>query len=252
MLNIIGVGLRGTGSITFDEFDALRTSDLVYIDQYTSIGQPGLVRKISAMIDRDIVPLTREEIENGSILPEAETKTVSLIVVGDPLMATTHNEIRYEAMSRGIPVRIFENASILNAAIGKAGIMVYKTAPPVSLPKVSDKFFPVSVIEKIKRNMDMGLHTPVLIDLEDQENIPLHDALNSLLQMEKKKGYDGIIDEICVLSRISFPDERIIFGKIADLLREDVRSPYMLIVLSKLDDNERRFITSFSERTIRG
>ncbi|CAC12012.1 methyltransferase DPH5 related protein (diphthamide biosynthesis) [Thermoplasma acidophilum] len=247
MLNIIGVGLRGTGSITFDEFDALRTSDFVYADMYTSIGQPGLIRKISAMIDRDILPLTRDEIENGSILPQAASKNVSLIVVGDPLMATTHNELRYEAMNQGIGVRIFENASILNAAIGKAGLMVYKVAPPVSLPRISEKFFPLSVIDKIKRNADLGLHTPVLIDLEDQENIPLHDALASLLEMERRREYSGIIREICVLSRISFPDEKILFGRIEDMMQQEVNSPYMMFILSKLDDNERRFLSLFSE-----
>jgi len=251
MLNIIGVGLRGTGSITFDEFDALRTSDFVYVDTYTSIGQPGLIRKISAMIDREIIPLTREELENGSIIPQAASKNVSLIVVGDPLMATTHNELRYEAMNRGIRVRIFENASILNAAVGKTGLMVYRVAPPVSLPRVSEKFFPLSVIDKIKRNADLGLHTPVLIDLEDQENITLHDALTSLLEMEKRREYSGIIGEICVLSRISFPDERILFGRIEDMLQLEVKSPYMLFVLSNLDDNERRFLSSFSESVSR-
>ncbi|WP_297217952.1 SAM-dependent methyltransferase, partial [Thermoplasma sp.] len=128
MLNIIGIGLRGTGSITFDEFDALRTSDLVYIDQYTSIGQPGLVKKISSMLDREVIPLNREDLENGSILKPAMDKTVSLIVIGDPLMATTHNEIRFEALNRGIKVRLFENASIINTAVGKAGLMIYKVA----------------------------------------------------------------------------------------------------------------------------
>jgi len=251
MLNIIGIGLRGTGSITFDEFDALRTSDLVYIDQYTSIGQPGLVKKISSMLDREVIPLNREDLENGSILKPAMDKTVSLIVIGDPLMATTHNEIRFEALNRGIKVRLFENASIINTAVGKAGLMIYKVAPPVSLPKVNEKFFPMSVIDKIKRNLEIGLHTPLLIDLDGAENIPLHDAIESLMEMQNRRGYKGLIDEVCILSRISFKDERIIFGKIDDVMHENAASPYMIIILASLDDNERRFLSAFSRSSMK-
>ncbi|BAB60154.1 diphthine synthase [Thermoplasma volcanium GSS1] len=188
MLNIIGIGLRGTGSLTLDEFDALRTSDIVYLDIYTSIGPKDILEKLRNIADREIIPADRNMIESESILKDAEKLNVSLLVIGDGLTATTHNQLRYSAMEKGIKVKIFENASAVNTAAGKIGLLHYKVGPPVSLPFVSSNFFPLSVIDKVKRNYDSGLHTPILIDLKDGQNMPFASAWNIIMEMQKRKG----------------------------------------------------------------
>ena len=51
-------------------------------------------------------------------------KIYSLLVVGDPLCATTHTDIYLRAVKMGIKVHIIHNASIMNA-IGCCGLHVY-------------------------------------------------------------------------------------------------------------------------------
>jgi len=48
---------------------------------------------------------------------------VALLVIGDPLGATTHTDIILRAKSLDIPFRVVHNASIMNA-VGVCGLQV--------------------------------------------------------------------------------------------------------------------------------
>lgn len=57
------------------------------------------------------------------ILDEAFDSDVCLLVVGDPLGATTHTDLVLTARKAGIKVGIVHNASIINA-VGCCGLQV--------------------------------------------------------------------------------------------------------------------------------
>ena len=251
MLHLLGTGLRGIKSITIEELDILLKSDKIYVENYTSVSPEDLVSSLKDRYGIDVDPITRDDVEGEEkILSLARKMEVCILVVGDPLSATTHNQLRLSALDDGIDVELVENASIVTTAPAKAGFLLYKMAPPVSLPFLSEKFLPKSILLKIKRNLELGFHTLLLLDLKDGKTMYPEEAVRGLMTLEDAY-HIGVINEasmICVLSNISQPGERIIFDNVRNLLDyKDETSPTVLIIPSKLDDTEERFVKAFSK-----
>ena len=134
MLKIIGMGLSGPGSMTTDGMSALKECDIAYYDSYTSILPENTIREISAAAGKEIIPATRDMLEDsGDLLSKCSSVNVCILVPGDPLSATTHFELAHEAMSRGIDVQIMPNASIILYALVR---------------KLLLKKFPYSLVDK--------------------------------------------------------------------------------------------------------
>lgn len=72
------------------------------------------------------MPADRTTVEQGSdlILQHAKDEDVALLVVGDPMAATTHHDIITRAEDKGISVRVIHNASIMNA-VAACGLQLY-------------------------------------------------------------------------------------------------------------------------------
>ncbi len=142
MLYLMGMGLRGARSLTLEEVDILKRSDSIFLEIYTSVIGENIQHDIEKLTGKSVSPVNRNDMEYSDIVTrKAHDSIVSLLVSGDPLMATTHNVLRVKCMDLGIKVSVLENASILNTAVGYSGLSPYKVAPPVSIPRVSDKFF---------------------------------------------------------------------------------------------------------------
>jgi diphthine synthase len=248
MLNIIGIGLRGLESITLGSADLIRSSDEVYLDTYTSILPDGTLDEISRFFNREIIAAGREFIEGESpIIESSRNLTVSLLVPGDGMSATTHKVLEKTCISMGISVNVLENASILNVIPGRLGLYTYKMGPPVSLPFITDKFFPASVFNKIRRNHSNAMHTIVLLDLKSGRNIEISQAIKWLLEMETTAGGEKFLDneEVCVVSRVSQAGEKILCGKIKALESIDFQSPAAIVILSNPDTFEMENIDFF-------
>jgi len=248
MLNIVGLGLQGLSSITIGGAEAIRSSDEVYLDSYTSVLQQDALKEISEYFDRKIIPVERDFIEGPSpILDMCRTRNISLLVVGDGMSATTHKILEQNCASSGVTVRVFENASILNVIPWRLGLYTYKMGPPVSLPFLSDSFFPTSVFSKIIRNHSNGMHTIVLLDLKSGQTIDILQALEWLQEMEKRAGGDSILskEEICVVSRVRQPGEKIIYGSIEKLKTVHFGSPASIVIPSNPDTFEKENLAPF-------
>ena len=248
MLKIIGMGLSGSGSMTMDGLSALKECDIAYYDSYTSILPENTIRKISIAAGKEIIPATRDMLENSSdILSKCSTGRICILVPGDPLSATTHFELAHEAMSRGIDVEIMPNASILLYAPLILGLYAYRLGPPVSLPFVSEKFFPLSPYEKIRKNMESGFHTLVLLDLHEGRNMTVGESFSILRKMEDRvKG--GIISDgtfLCVVSRAGRNDQRIVCGNMKDMENLDVKDPVSIVIPAELSDQEKGYIRKY-------
>lgn len=113
--------------------------------------------------DRDMV-----ECESDEILKDADKEDVCLLVVGDPFGATTHTDILIRARKLGIPTRVVHNASIMNA-VGASGLQLYNFGQTVSLVFFTETWKPDSFYDRIKENVDGGLHTLVLLDIKVKE-----------------------------------------------------------------------------------
>lgn len=252
MLNIIGLGLRGSRSLTLESLEVLKSCDTLYFETYTSISPETAIEDLRELTGKPVHEADRDFVESErDLIDEASRSNVCLLVTGDPLTATTHNQLRLDARLEGVETRIFENSSVLSVIPGALGLMHYRFGPPVSLPFVSSNFFPTSVYDKIEKNFRMNLHTLLLLDLKDGRTMPVQDAIGILEELEKRKKNGILIPErrICIAIAVSQPGEKIYAGTIENVKKSGVDGyPAALVIPSKLNESEETFLTNFAER----
>ena len=250
MLYIIGLGLRGIRSLTLEGESAARRCQELFLESYTSIPPDSTIEQLEAYFGRPVKAVSRSDIEGEAVfLNDAGNVDIGLFVTGDPLSATTHNQLRYDLMKRNIGVEVLENASILTEAPSRAGIFHYRVAPPVSLPFCTDNFLPASVINKIRRNLDNSMHTMLLLDLNGQKPMGLDEAAQTLLKMEDryKTGAVNRDTEVIVVSSLHMKNEdifRITLDRMSRL--KGNFGPSVVIITSDLNEQEKLFLVAFS------
>lgn len=227
MLALIGIGLD-TKDISIKALDFIKSADLVLYDRYTSIINPEAVSFIEDYTGKKATPVKRGDLEEkvGTTIKEASSKDIAILVIGDPLVATTHHIILQEARKNGIKAKIFHSSSVFSAAIGESGLDIYKFGPTTTIPFWSKNYKPTSFVDVISKNIANGQHTLVLLDIEQKSGNPMSikeasEILNSSISTSSKFGRDtGII----------------LFG---DLGRDTQTSLYTKV--SRLADADSRF-----------
>jgi diphthine synthase len=174
MLALIGLGLD-SGDISSRALDFIRSAGIVYADKYTSIiGQRSIdfVKEKSGM---DVTDVPRGELEERvkATVAKAKGTDMAILVIGDPLIATTHHIILDEAQKQGISVKIFHAPSIFSAAIGESGLDIYKFGPTTTVPFWSERYKPTSFIDVIHKNLTNLQHTLVLFDIDPKGPSPM-------------------------------------------------------------------------------
>ena len=94
VLFIIGLGLGTERDVTLRGLDAIRSSSKLFLESYTSVLCCGKER-LEELYEKPVVIATREMVESECdqiVDPAAETN-VCMLVVGDPVCATTHTDI---------------------------------------------------------------------------------------------------------------------------------------------------------------
>ena len=252
MLTLVGLGLNDENDLTLKGIEAARKADFVFVEFYTSYwnGDKGKLEKI---IEKKIVELKREDLENESekFLMRAKNSDVVLLVEGDPLVATTHETLLVEAKKLKIKTRIVHNASIFSA-IAETGLHIYKFGPPVTIPfpeKLSK--LPSSVYETITDNKERNLHTLCLLDVISEKNkyMNANEAIEALLKMENefKKKIISDSTEAVVFENAGSDRQRISFGKFSVLtgMKFD-QYPQVLILVGSLHFTEKEYLFSLS------
>jgi len=233
MLTFVGLGLYDVDDLTLRGKRAIDDADLVFAEFYTSHLVGLSEEKLESALGKKVKFLSREEVESGKIILEnAQSKNVVLLVVGDPMIATTHISLRIMAEDKGIKTHIIHNASIISAAPGILGLQNYKFGRTVSLPFPQDNYFPTSAYDYIYDNFSHGLHTLILLDINPRP-MTANEAMTILLEMERKKGL-GIFKErtlIAVVARAGAPDCRVRAGALGKLIKEDFGPPLHSLVL---------------------
>lgn len=253
MLNIIGLGLRGSKSITMEALDVIRSCDIIYFESYTSISPDSTLDELKKLFKKEIREADRELVESETrIIAESSKHEVALLVTGDPLTATTHNQLRFDALEKGVEVKVYENSSIVSVLPGFLGLMHYRFGPPVSIPFVSESFFPISIYDKIEKNISMEMHTLLLLDLRGGRTMPVQEALRILEELERKRKR-GVLEadkDICVAIGVGHKNQKIVFGTIGSIKKSGLDgSPAVIIIPSSLNDTEEIFLNRFAEKS---
>src|SRR2546423_3556861 len=234
-LVFIGLGLHDEKDITLRGLEEARSAEVVFMELYTSDLAGATLGSVERLIGKKIRRLSRTEVEEGRLILEAAAKQkVAFLVVGDPMAATTHVDLRLRAASVNIPTRIVHGVSILTAAAGALGLQVYKFGRTTTVPFPAAGFSPTSPLEGILENRRAGLHSLVLLDLrEDGSLLAPQDAIALLLRMAVKMGTSdfGPATLACVLSRVGSPEVRATGGPLRTPSGPGVGPPLPLLAV---------------------
>ncbi len=242
MLYLVSLGLHDEKDISLRGIEALKKSDKVFMELYTSSIKPD-ISSLESMIWKKITVIDRREVEEEcTILQSAKSCNTAFIVPGDALSATTHQQIVFEARKLGIPVEVIHGSSIFTA-IAETGLSLYKFGMTVSLPKPQEHYFPMSPYENILENKKRGLHTLILLDIGMNAN----EAFGILLELEKKAGKNLFSEDtkLVVVAHLG-QDSTIKYGMITDLKKEELYNlPHTLILPGELHFSENEFLSQF-------
>lgn len=235
MLYIIGLGLYSEEDLTLKAVEIAKKCEC-YCELYTSIWQ-GSIKNLENLIGKEIKILKRKDLEEGQeiFLENVKKRDVALFVPGDPLVATTHINLVYEAKRKRISVKIIHNASIFSA-VGETGLQIYKFGKTATVP-LNGRL--ENVKTTLRNNKKLGLHTLLLLDIDRETNISMtaSEAIKLLLKAKLIKDYDKVV----VFSKAG-GESQVIYNIAKEFLAKKIDLPAVLIIPGKLHFRERDFL----------
>ncbi len=248
-LSFVGLGL-GPRGISLRGVDELRAADLVYLEYYTSPHEPTLLSELRGATGKEMSVVDRAFVEDGArILADAAERKVVLAVLGDPMIATTHSELRARAQRAGIETEVIHAATIAAAASGSSGLHYYRFANPVTITREAVGKL-TQAYHVIHRNLLEGSHTLVLLeyDVQSGEGVSPAEAVRGLLKAEEnfKRGVFSESTFALVMSRLGREDASQTAGTFRELSALDAgEPPHTLVVPGRLHFTEVESVSAF-------
>lgn len=238
MLTFVGLGLQKNG-LTLQGLKEARDANKVFIELYTSLVPDLALNELEEKISNRIIVLNREVVEEhpNKILTAAKDGKAVFLVPGDPMVATTHIDLRLRAEKIGIGTKIIHGPSIESAAPGLSGLQSYKFGRSATIPFTEKPSETPYIV--VKQNKKLGLHTLLLLDIETSKKryLAADEAIKIMLKLEEKLGADAFTPEslVVVVARAGTSDAKVKGGKAIDLSKLNFGpAPHVLIVPSKL------------------
>jgi len=265
VLFIIGLGLGDEKDITVRGLEAVKSCDKIFLEAYTSILRVDKER-LESFYDKSITIADRHKVESEAeqIIEPAKDQNVALLVVGDPVCATTHTDIIIRAQEIGVQVELIHNASAMGA-VGCCGLQLYNFGRTVSIPFFEHNWRPTSFYEKIQYNKDGGMHTLCLLDIKVKEPdfeamargktvylppryMTVNTAAEQLLEAEQEH-QKGVCTSDCLavgLARLGQPDQCILAGTLQELTTQHFGEPlHSLIICGDVHELEFEMLRKF-------
>ncbi|RME79024.1 MAG: diphthine synthase [Methanobacteriota archaeon] len=234
MLYLIGAGV--SIDLTSRGLEYCKEADEIYLDRYTVLVE-GAKEKLEKQIGKEVKEAGREFLESKEPLEIAKDKDIAIISIGDPFFATTHISLYVQAKERGVGVKVAHNSSIVNI-VGRTGLSPYKLGGTVTIARWLENYKPSSPIERIGNNIKAGLHTLVLADISNGENMGIEEFVRTARAMEEKEGSKVFKRVICV-SRAGLDNEKILYVEFDELPSLAIESPYSILVPAELSSYEK-------------
>jgi diphthine synthase len=244
-LSLVGIGISDEKGISLAGLEELKKCSKIFAETYTNLLPEGTLKRLEVLAGKPIELLNREQVESEKILLEAALSShVALVVAGDPMIATTHISLILAAKKKGIAVRILHAASILSAAIGESGLQSYKFGKMVTLAYWRENYKPMTTYDVIAENLSRGLHTFVLLDIDEALGpMKPEAAAKLLLEMEKTGKKKILLPETKVVSiqSLSRPSQAVSYLPLGELGALHGSTPCVLLIPSKLHFIEEEF-----------
>jgi len=260
-LALIGIGPGKVSSMTLEAVELAQRADVRLYEAYTALWSEESLAELEDEVG-SIQRIMRPTIEQPEDLLEmARTQYVAVLVVGDPMQATTHIDLQLRAESAGIPVRVVHGISITTLVPGTTGVSNYKFGRSTTLTYPYGEWIATSPLEVMMQNYLQKLHTLVLFDLDpsgagtgDQLPMQSSDAAESIAkmvakykEMELTPEQNGMIEEIDALevvlcSDLGTADQRLQTTTIGNLGTKRSGRLNCMVLLANLSEIEREAV----------
>jgi diphthine synthase len=239
-LHLIGTGMT-KNSIPADALKILKTSDKIYLENYT-VNFPYPKEELESQYGIKIQELDRLKVEDESILEEAKESQVALLVYGDSLSATTHMQLILECKKQNIEYQVYHNASILTT-IAETGLSLYKFGKTTSMPNWAEHTNkPTSFANYIKENQSIGAHTLILTDIGLEISPAIEQLKESAVKEELK-----LPEKIIALTHAGTPQQKIFYDTPEKISNQSIEMPFCLIIPTELHFLEKEALEELKE-----
>ncbi len=192
-LLLIGMGMGTVDGMTVEALEAASAADHRRYEAYTALWPEEELARLEQRIG-DIRRVMRPEVEEPTeLFALAKETLVALLVVGDPLQATTHIDLQLRAEEEGVVCRIIHGISITTVITGAVGLSNYKFGRQTTLTYPYGDWIATSPLEVVASNWEQNLHTLALLDLDptgqgtgEQRPMQPKDAVASMQLMWEK------------------------------------------------------------------
>src|SRR3989344_6748515 len=239
-LYLIGLGLGDDRDLTLRGLETAKMCTKIYLECYTSLHPESDKEKLEQRIGKNILLADRTTVEQQTekLLDAAKSGNAALLVVGDPLFATTHTDLLMRARSLGIAVQVIHNASVF-AAVAQTGLQPYKFGKITSIPFPEKNFHPTGFFEVLKQNLSIEAHTLFLLDLRPSEKrfLTIAQAIELLLEIVHEKKDAAISGKTMAIgcARLGSANQKIVYATLDELQKMEFgTAPYCLIIPAKL------------------
>ena len=250
----VGLGLYDEKDITLKGLEIARECDVVFAEFYTSLLAGTTIDRIEELIGKPIRRLNREDVElnfEKIVLSEAKDRDVAFLTAGDPMVATTHSDLRIRAKKAGIESYVIHAPSIYSA-IAITGLHIYKFGKSATVAYPEKNWFPTSHYDVIRENRERGLHTMLFLDIKADQNryMTANEAMEILLQVEEMKGQGVFTPDtlVVVLARAGSLNSTLRAGYVRDMIDEDFGGqPHVMVVPGRLHIVEAEYLVEFAD-----
>ena len=233
ILKLIGLGLSKK-LITEKAIEEIKSCDIVLFETYTSISCD-ITEEFLRNFNNNIRVVDRNFIENNTkeilkILDEK--KSVCILTIGDPMIATTHVSLVVEAKNKGHSTLIIPGISVHCYMISKSMLSSYKFGKSVTIVYPSGNKIDTTPYNVIYENFSRGLHTMIYLDLKENKAMSAKEAIKLLSEMEKIENKGLIRDDriLIIGQRLGCEDEEVIALTINQALNYKFKDPPHIIV----------------------
>ena len=253
MLYFVGLGIDQSPSLK--ALEELRRCDHVYYESYTSprvnADFPSQISNSGEKMKIEVVK--REFVEDGrKILEDSKKTNIALVSSGDPMVATTHQELRTRAIKEGIETRILHGSSILCSVGGELGLHSYNFGRIVTITREPLQY---TAYNTIYGNLLRGLHTTILLEWDESHGFFLEPkaAAKGLEDAERDLRHE-VLDSstfVLVASRLGSDDVLTHGLTFEELKNADLGNPpHVLVLPGKLHYTELEALSAILGRNV--
>jgi diphthine synthase len=245
MLTFIGLGLYDERSITVEGREALRAADHAFAEFYTSKLVGTTVETLESSHDIAIEVRDRAGVEEDPepILDAAATSSTVFLVAGDPMVSTTHTDLRLRAHERDIDTRIVHGTTAQTAAGSLTGLQNYRFGKATTIPfAYRNQSIPKSVVATIADNRERGLHTLCYLDIKAEEGRYMG-ASTAAERLAPELDTLGV-----VVARAGSPDPLVVADQLSALAGQTFGDPlHLLVIPGDLHHLEREALEALAD-----